>query len=74
MDVHVEITDLHTLTLLYRHDVADVAGLTAFSFGEEEVDRYVMVFKKVTGGFEKIITFTTTFITLIYIHTGICAF
>ncbi|KAG0414319.1 hypothetical protein HPB47_008517 [Ixodes persulcatus] len=28
------------------HDVADIAGLTAFSFGEEEVDRYVMVFKK----------------------------
>jgi len=28
------------------HDVADVAGLTAFSFGEEEIDRYVMIFKK----------------------------
>jgi len=28
------------------HDIADVAGLTAFSFGEEEVDRYVMLFKK----------------------------
>ncbi|XP_077509542.1 sperm-associated antigen 7 homolog [Amblyomma americanum] len=28
------------------HDVADIAGLTAFSFGEEEVDRYVMIFKK----------------------------
>lgn len=28
------------------HDVADIAGLTAFSFGEEEVDRYVIVFKK----------------------------
>ncbi|KAK3740264.1 hypothetical protein QZH41_017830, partial [Actinostola sp. cb2023] len=28
------------------HDVAEVAGLTTFSFGEEEVDRYVMLFKK----------------------------
>lgn len=28
------------------HDVADVAGMSAFSFGEDEVDRYVMVFKK----------------------------
>ncbi|XP_023222246.1 sperm-associated antigen 7 homolog [Centruroides sculpturatus] len=28
------------------HDVADVGGLTAFSFGDDEVDRHVMVFKK----------------------------
>jgi len=28
------------------HDIADVAGLTAFSFGQEEVDRYVFIFKK----------------------------
>lgn len=28
------------------HDVAEIAGLTTFSFGEEEVDRYVMLFKK----------------------------
>ncbi|GAB6018567.1 Sperm-associated antigen 7 [Chamberlinius hualienensis] len=28
------------------HDVSDVAGLTAFSFGIEEMDRYVIVFKK----------------------------
>ncbi|XP_042899584.1 sperm-associated antigen 7 homolog isoform X2 [Parasteatoda tepidariorum] len=28
------------------HDVADIAGLCAFAFGEEEVDRYVMIFKK----------------------------
>ncbi|KXJ21316.1 Sperm-associated antigen 7-like [Exaiptasia diaphana] len=28
------------------HDVAEVAGLTTFSFGEDEVDRYVMLFKK----------------------------
>lgn len=30
-----------------RHDVAEIAGLTTFSFGEDEVDRYVMLFKKV---------------------------
>ncbi|KAK6478023.1 sperm-associated antigen 7-like protein isoform X1 [Huso huso] len=28
------------------HDVAEVAGLTSFSFGEEEESRYVMIFKK----------------------------
>lgn len=28
------------------HDVSDIAGLCAFAFGEEEVDRYVMIFKK----------------------------
>lgn len=28
------------------HDVADVGGLTAFSFGDDEVDRHVMIFKK----------------------------
>lgn len=28
------------------HDVADIAGLTAFSFGEEDVNRHVMIFKK----------------------------
>ena len=29
------------------HDVAEIAGLTTFSFGEDEIDRYVMLFKKV---------------------------
>ncbi|CAH1240025.1 SPAG7 [Branchiostoma lanceolatum] len=28
------------------HDVVEVAGLTSFSFGEDENDRYVMLFKK----------------------------
>ncbi|XP_068753447.1 sperm-associated antigen 7 homolog [Montipora capricornis] len=28
------------------HDVAEIAGLTTFSFGEDEIDRYVMLFKK----------------------------
>ncbi|XP_018428090.1 PREDICTED: sperm-associated antigen 7 [Nanorana parkeri] len=28
------------------HDVVEVAGLTSFSFGEEEESRYVMIFKK----------------------------
>ena len=31
---------------LCRHDVADVAGLTSFSFGDEDIDRYIMLFKK----------------------------
>jgi len=29
-----------------RHDVAEIAGLAAYSFGEEEVDRAVTVYKK----------------------------
>ncbi|KAL3861023.1 hypothetical protein ACJMK2_007116 [Sinanodonta woodiana] len=28
------------------HEVADIAGLTSFSFGQEEQERYVMVWKK----------------------------
>jgi len=28
------------------HEVADVAGLTSFSFGQDEIDRYVMLWKK----------------------------
>ena len=28
------------------HEVADIASLTSFSFGEDEVDRYVMLWKK----------------------------
>ncbi|KAJ7313316.1 hypothetical protein JRQ81_004606 [Phrynocephalus forsythii] len=28
------------------HDVVEVAGLTSFSFGDEEESRYIMVFKK----------------------------
>ena len=30
----------------FRRDVADVAGLTTYVFGVEDVDRHVMVFKK----------------------------
>lgn len=30
-----------------RHDVVEVAGLTSFSFGEDDDCRYVMIFKKV---------------------------
>lgn len=29
-----------------RRDVADIAGLTTYAFGTEDVDRHVMVFKK----------------------------
>lgn len=30
----------------YRHDIAEVAGLVAISFGLEGYDRYIMVYKK----------------------------
>lgn len=32
-----------------RHDVTQIAGLTAMSFGAEEVDRYIVVYKKDFG-------------------------
>lgn len=32
--------------IYFRHDVVEVAGLTAMSFGEEGVDRYIVVYKK----------------------------
>ena len=32
------------------HDVAEVASLVSFSFGEEGYDKYIMVFKSVSGG------------------------
>ena len=32
---------------VYSHEIAETAGLLAHSFGEDEVDRYVMLFKKV---------------------------
>ena len=44
---------LHSLSPslpLSRHDVVEVAGLTSFSFGEDDECRYVMIFKKVKGG------------------------
>lgn len=32
-----------------RHDVTQIAGLTAMSFGMEDVDRYIVVYKKEHG-------------------------
>lgn len=40
---------LSLLPSLTRHDVVEVAGLTSFSFGEDDDCRYVMIFKKVKG-------------------------
>jgi len=31
----------------FRHEVTDIASLASFSFGIEEDDRYVMIWKKV---------------------------
>lgn len=33
-------------SLVFRRDVADVAGLTTYTFGVEGEDRHVMLFKK----------------------------
>lgn len=35
-----------SLITYVRHDIADDAGLFAMSFGVEEVDRYITVYKK----------------------------
>lgn len=32
--------------MAFSHDVADVANVLAYSFGEEGVDRYIMIFKR----------------------------
>lgn len=32
--------------LFFRHDIAEVAGLVGMSFGQEGVDRYIIVYKK----------------------------
>lgn len=32
--------------MLYRHDIAEVAGLVGMSFGQEGIDRYIIVYKK----------------------------
>ena len=37
---------LTLLPSLYRHDVVEVAGLTSFSFGEDDDCHYTMIFKK----------------------------
>ena len=34
------------LSYLYRHEIAEIAGLSAFSFGEEDVDRHIVIYKK----------------------------
>lgn len=31
---------------MFSHDVAEVASVWAYSFGEEGVDRYIMIFKR----------------------------
>lgn len=37
------------IQFINRHDVAAIAGFTAMSFGDEDVDRYIVVYKKDFG-------------------------
>ena len=52
IDVVFSKTDVIRIWMNYnvpvfcRHDVAEVAGVPAFSIGEEGVDRHVMIFKR----------------------------
>ena len=34
--------------MVYRHEIAEAAGLISQAFGTEEVDRHIVLFKKVT--------------------------
>lgn len=36
----------YNIAVFCRHDVAEVAGVPAFSIGDEGVDRHVMIFKR----------------------------
>lgn len=35
----------YMVSIFFRRDVAEVAGVPAFSIGEEGIDRHVMIFK-----------------------------
>lgn len=43
---HHERDSFHIYRNSFSHDVAEVAGLMAMSFGQDGVDRYTMVYKK----------------------------
>jgi len=48
-DATLEKLKLEPMEKVFRavvHEVAEVAGLTSFSFGQEEEDRYVLMYKK----------------------------
>lgn len=42
----IRIWTNYNVPVFCRHDVAEVAGVPAFSIGEEGVDRHVMIFKR----------------------------
>lgn len=46
--IKARIWEFHEMThiFFYRHDVAEVANVLAYSFGEEGVDRHIVLFKK----------------------------
>eukprot|EP00112_Aurelia_sp_Birch-Aquarium-sp1_P009378 Seg2063.6 transcript_id=Seg2063.6/GoldUCD/mRNA.D3Y31 product="Sperm-associated antigen 7-like" protein_id=Seg2063.6/GoldUCD/D3Y31 len=43
---HTKFSAMDKIARSIVHDVAEVAGLTSFSFGEENIDRYIMIWKK----------------------------
>lgn len=59
---HLSILLRFHLFLSLRHDVAEVAGLTSFSFGEDEESRYVMLFKKVRVLWNPVLDLKTIFL------------
>lgn len=61
---HLSILLRFHLFLSLRHDVAEVAGLTSFSFGEDEESRYVMLFKKVRVLWNPVLDLKTIFLVL----------
>ena len=45
-DTFVEYSLYNFLSYIFSHDVAEVASVLGYSFGEEGVDRYIMIFKR----------------------------
>ena len=33
--------------MLFSHDVAEIAGITSYSFGDEGINKHIILFKKV---------------------------
>lgn len=42
----MEIRKYTTIIPLHRHEIAEIAGLMAISYGQEGIDRYIVVYKR----------------------------
>ncbi len=44
--IHAYLNVDYVCSSIYSHEIAEIAGLSAFSFGEEDIDRHVVIYKK----------------------------